>query len=228
MPRSTPTAAPPQSSFAPYDDHEDSPGRLTQAINSWLEQNEQRRFARWERKASRFQLDSWRSRPRQNLLLTAYFVGLALMLVSTITQLWWQATLLTFTIGSIMSTIAWTLLRITINSKDSAPTIALDEYEADVIHQWRTIAHNGITWGTLAIFTTIIFASVQMSVQGGDLFGIDAAHWMYTAGLSLGLLILIFGYLPAVGYVLTFGADSPISRPISSDANPTTPTYDLT
>lgn len=46
MPRSTPTAAPPQSSFAPYDDHEDSPGRLTQAINSWLEQNEQRRFAR--------------------------------------------------------------------------------------------------------------------------------------------------------------------------------------
>lgn len=145
------------------------------------------------------------------------------MLVSTITQLWWQTTLLTFAIGSIMSTIAWTLLRITINSKDSAPTIALDEYEADVIHQWRTIAHNGITWGTLAIFTTIILASVQMTVQGGDLFGIDAAHWMYTAGLSLGLLILIFGCLPAMGYVLTFGADSPIS----SDANPTTPTYDL-
>jgi len=45
--------------------------------------------------------------------------------------------LLAMSIAIVLSCIPWTILRISIDSKDSKPLASLDEYEAQILDQWR-------------------------------------------------------------------------------------------
>ena len=62
--------------------------------------------------------------------VSAIFLILALAISS-----YWA--LLGMSIAMVLSCIPWTILRVSIDSKDRKPLSSLDEYEAQVLDQWR-------------------------------------------------------------------------------------------
>lgn len=180
-------------------------------LKNWLDHREQRRTERWNRPQSANQLRSWRTVKRQRLLIRAYYLLLAVGLIFTILQLFTVWAQLAWVIIGIGICVIWTMLRITINAKDSAPIRVLDEYEIGVLDRWRRLAHPSMEWTLVIISSLMIWVSVSAMKNGESVLGIPTYRWLYTCGLLVTVTILAFASLPAVGYALTIGPDNPLA-----------------
>lgn len=150
-------------------------------------------------------LPNWRTPKRQRLLLTLYllcivgfFVASALSVVNAKAFFAWIAL-------SVLSSLLWTALRITIDVRDSAPDEVLDEYEADVLDFWRRRANNGLYISLYATALLLIAIGLSMGEPPTTtLLGLTAANWMYTLGMFAASAVMLFISLPTVGYIWTF------------------------
>lgn len=89
----------------------------------------------------------------------------------------------------------WTMLRLTIDSKDTAPARYLDEFETDTLLAARSRALNVTTGGLFVISMVLIFGS---SLELGD--GHKLAYTM--GGLGI-LTFLASAVIPASAMVRT-------------------------
>jgi hypothetical protein len=114
--------------------------------------------------------------------------------------------LLAMSIAIVLSCIPWTILRISIDSKDSKPLASLDEYEAQILDQWRRRAFK-LSTSLLFIggFATLLTGNWFL---GGGITGTIATKYLLGAGYYLLFSYFISATLPAVGYALTFNQNS--------------------
>ena len=106
----------------------------------------------------------------------------------------------------VLSCIPWTILRVSIDSKDRKPLSSLDEYEAQVLDQWRRKAFQ--------LSNAFLFAGGLVTLLvgnwflGGGITGIIGTKYLLGAGYFLLFSYFISATLPAVGYALTFNQNS--------------------
>ena len=114
--------------------------------------------------------------------------------------------LLAMSIAIVLSCIPWTILRISIDSKDSKPLASLDEYEAQILDQWPRRAFK--------LSTSLLFIGGLATLLtgnwflGGGITGTIATKYLLGAGYYLLFSYFISATLPAVGYALTFNQNS--------------------
>ena len=187
-----------------------------EAINRWAERWEASRVRRWHRNRERTAdyLTSWRNWPRQKALITVYFLCLFGFLVSNVTSFWWQGAL-HFTIPLVVVLcIAWTMLRVTIDSRDSAPEEVLDEYEIKIINRWTRLSWSLLIIVCLLMTWALIFGGTILGVKERDsstvptILSLTAGDFTYTLGFILVTTFLAITALPAIGYALHFGPRS--------------------
>ncbi|MCG7450838.1 hypothetical protein MHK12_10530 [Corynebacterium kefirresidentii] len=131
--------------------------------------------------------------------VSAIFLILALALSS-----YWA--LLAMSIAMVLSCIPWTILRVSIDSKDRKPLSSLDEYEAQVLDQWRRKAFQ---LSTALLFTGgLVTLLVGNWFLGGGITGTIGTKYLLGAGYYLLFSYFISATLPAVGYALTFNQNS--------------------
>lgn len=114
--------------------------------------------------------------------------------------------LFAMSIAIVLSCVPWTILRITIDSKDSKPLSILDEYEAQILDEWRRRAFK-LSTSLLFIggFATLLAGNWFL---GGGITGTIATKYLLGAGYYLLFSYFISATLPAVGYALTFNQNS--------------------
>lgn len=181
---------------------------FTTTLSTWATEREERKAERWRKRqeATAHMLPAWRTPQRRRLLLTLYFLSLALGVIVSIGQLFWTPLILGWILTTLGICVFWTMLRTTIDCKDDAPLEVLDEYEESVVNAWRKTSHdlmvifNTIFIGLLVFFTVSAFDKEQM-------FGYPPLWLIYTWSLLGILIMLTIASLPAVGYVMAFASD---------------------
>ena len=114
--------------------------------------------------------------------------------------------LLAMSVAMVLSCVPWTILRITIDSKDSKPLSFLDEYEAQVLDEWRRRAFKLSTFLLfVGGFATLLVGNWFL---GGGITGTIGTKYLLGAGYFLLFSFFISTTLPAVGYALTFNQNS--------------------
>ena len=114
--------------------------------------------------------------------------------------------LFAMSIAIVLSCIPWTILRISIDSKDTKSLASLDEYEAQTLDQWRRRAFK--------LSTSLLFVGGVATLLAGNWFlgggitGTIATKYLLGAGYYLLFSYFISATLPAVGYALTFNQNS--------------------
>lgn len=175
-------------------------------LTNWAQAHSAKKAERWEKRQAQTStmLQSWRTPQRQKLLISLYFANLALGLAVVIGQLFWPPLLLAWLLTTLFLIVIWTMLRITIDSKDDAPPEVLDEYEESVLNNWRRIAFNSLVWlGTIG-FGALVFFSVA-AIDSEEILGFKPMLLVYSGALIGLLIFLAIAALPAVGYAMTFG-----------------------
>lgn len=114
--------------------------------------------------------------------------------------------LLGMSITMVLSCIPWTILRVSIDSKDRKPLSSLDEYEAQVLDQWRRRAFK-LSTSLLFVggFATLLVGNWFL---GGGITGTIGTKYLLGAGYFLLFSFFISTTLPAVGYALTFNQNT--------------------
>lgn len=178
---------------------------LSKTLTTWATRRHQRRVEFWSKQQETMSssLTSWRTPARQRLLVTLYFASLAAGLLIAIGQLFWSPLLLGWILFTLFMMIAWTMLRITINAKDDAPSELLDEYEETVINSWRKISYSLIEkLFTLGLVFLVTFSALTTDTT--EVLGHSPMQIVFTVSL-IGLIgFLAIAALPAVGYAMTF------------------------
>ena len=121
--------------------------------------------------------------------------------------------LFAMSIAIVLSCIPWTILRITIDSKDSKPLSILDEYEAQILDEWRRRAFKLSTFLLfVGGFATLLmgngFLVENDGFLGGGTTGTIGTKYLLGAGYYLLFSYFISATLPAVGYALTFNQNT--------------------
>lgn len=150
-------------------------------------------------------LASWRTPGRTRALVAAYFLGIAASASSWILnllQVFGLGTYLAVYIGGIMvSMVAFSMLRCTIDAKDLAPPDQLDDYEREVMARWHDRSHRTFE-GALFIGG---MGFILVSTFFYEYF--HPAALGVSAGLYMIFTYLAVGTLPAVGFAATFNTD---------------------
>ena len=102
--------------------------------------------------------------------------------------------------------VPWTILRISIDSKDTKPLASLDEYEAQVLDHWRQKAFK-LSTSLLIGGSAAAFIS-NFGFLGADIFELNSTKFLLGVGYYLLFSYFISATLPAVGYALTFNQNS--------------------
>ena len=105
-----------------------------------------------------------------------------------------------------LSCVPWTILRISIDSKDTKPLASLDEYEAQVLDHWRQKAFK-LSTSLLIGGSAAAFIS-NFGFLGADIFELNSTKFLLGVGYYLLFSYFISATLPAVGYALTFNQNS--------------------
>ncbi|AIT60504.1 hypothetical protein [Corynebacterium doosanense] len=142
--------------------------------------------------------ERWRTPERTRALVIAYFFFLALSLLMEIGIflsfhfMWPLLVAMACAMGS------WTMLRNTIGAKDMAPRHARDDYENQVLDQWRSRA--------LTLLNALLIVGAVASILIGTIMGeqIRTAIFATATGIYLLFTYLAVSTLPAVGFALTF------------------------
>lgn len=150
-------------------------------------------------------VEKWRTPARTRALIVTYFTALFAGIGLEIGALWNVHLLWPAVAGLLVAMTAWTMLRNTIRSKDSAPREMLDDYENQVLDLWRSRA--------LSIISVMLFtggaAFILIAVGFADT--LEVGPFGAVAGLYLIFTYLAVTTLPAVGYALTF------NRPVDKE-----------
>lgn len=168
--------------------------------------HEEARARRWHRRQSHYgdMLRSWRHRTPTLRLIAAFYGCQAVALISAVIALWWTPAFLGCLAFLLLTCIPWTLLRLTIDTKDDAPESVLDEYERQVIASW-----NRITLRLLGYWAS--FCAGLLAFSGALDFpahlGVSPTRWNVVLGEIVLIGSLSLTSLPAVGYALTFNTD---------------------
>ncbi|WP_448854175.1 hypothetical protein [Corynebacterium frankenforstense] len=183
-------------------------------------ERERRRVERWRRRAERPpHFERFRNPRATRMLIAAYLGGMAVALAAMPVTLAVRhdygrdnvdsTFLVVYLVGMLVSCIAWTVLRCTIDIKDSAPDAALDEYEVEVLSRWRRIGFQALQWITLVV----AFAIAMIVGWIPDDFPFDTT--LLIAGVTMLLVVTVCSTLPAVGYALTFNTSAdPAPEPV--------------
>ncbi len=168
--------------------------------------HEEARARRWRRNQLRSgdMLRSWRHRTPTLRLIAALYGCQAVALISGVIALWWNPAFLGCLAFLLLTCIPWTLLRLTIDTKDDAPESVLDEYEQQVIASWNHLALRLL--GYWASFCAVLLAfSGAMDFPAH--LGVSPTGWNVVFGEIVLVSSLSLTSLPAVGYALTFNTD---------------------
>lgn len=160
---------------------------------------EERRIARWEKLVS--DSGSWRRwrRPGPTRgLIACYFSAVGLLPVALVATLFWSPAIWLYLAATVMMMVSWTLLRGAIDLKDSAPEEVLDEYERSVLATWRRRSQR--------LFSALLLAAGFAVMIIGTVFHerLTVIGLTVVCALTMFMIGLIAGSLPAVGYALTF------------------------
>lgn len=170
----------------------------TEKIRSW-------NYSYLRKKAPR--LEGWRTPGRTKALVAVYFAALAIAVITWLTlvfgliNVWW---FLGFYVGAIIaSMVAYSMLRMTIDAKDSAPSQELDDYEQEVLDEWRVKGHR--------LAQTTLFVGGFFFVFAGSFLidSVEPAVLIISAGLYMIFSYLVVGTLPVVGFAATFNQNCP-------------------
>lgn len=170
---------------------------LHDALDVTLGQDEYQ-ARRWHERRARTprRLASWRTPARQRILRIAYNLTLTLGLVTAIVCFFWPPVTFAWVLFTIAVFTIWTMMRATIDGKDTAPAAALDEYENQVLHRWHSLAFGAAT----TLFTALAVVMMILAVMNPD----NLRAYLYS--LSLLTLVTLFALvsLPVFGYSLAF------------------------
>lgn len=160
----------------------------------------ERRFEKVSERAEH-SLPSWRTPARRRLLIAANWASLAIMAVIAVAGYFWKPVILAWLPITVVLCVVWTMLRITIDSKDTAPVRYLDEFETATLLRARSRALNLVNGGLFVIAMVLIFGS---SLEIGD--GHRLAYMMG----GLGILTFLAGaVIPAAAMARTMEPESP-------------------
>ncbi|MCZ9295919.1 hypothetical protein [Corynebacterium yonathiae] len=145
--------------------------------------------------------------PTRGLIASMYgcvAVSAIFLLIALALSSYWA--LFAMSIAIVLSCVPWTILRISIDSKDTKPLTSLDEYEAQTLDQWRRRAFK-LSTSLLFVggFATLLTGNWFL---GGGITGTIATKYLLGAGYFLLFSYFISATLPAVGYALTFNQNS--------------------
>ncbi len=155
-------------------------------------------------------LHAWRTPTRTRALVVAYFLGLSVAIGSWIMMLLGIVGVWTYLIAYVgallVSMIAFTMLRCTIDAKDMAPLEELDGYEREIMAAWHDRSHRVFEIVLLiGGFAFIVASSFFHQYFHPSALGVSAGLFMLFTYLSVGTL-------PAVGFAATFN-DNPHDQP---------------
>lgn len=143
-------------------------------------------------------VERWRTPERTRSLVIAYFSFLSLSLLTEIGIFFSFHFMWPLFIFMTAAMVAWTMLRNTIGAKDMAPRQALDDYENQVLDQWRSRA--------LTLLNLLLAVGAAAALLIGLVLGDQIRTPIFATATAI---FLIFTYLavstlPAVGFALTF------------------------
>ena len=141
--------------------------------------------------------------PTRGLIASMYgcvAVSAIFLIIAQTFSAYWALFATSITIA--LSCIPWTILRISIDTKDTKPLAALDEYEAQVLDHWRQKAFK-LSTSLLIGGSAAAFIS-NFGFLGADIFELNSTKFLLGVGYYLLFSYFISATLPAVGYALTF------------------------
>ena len=145
--------------------------------------------------ATENRLPSWRTPARRRLLIRLNWATLAIMAAIAVAGYFWFPIIIAWLPMTVVICVVWTMLRVTIDSKDTAPARYLDELETATLLRGRSRALNLVTAGLFAISMILIFGS---SLELGD------GHRLAYAMGGLGILTFLAGaVIPAAAMART-------------------------
>lgn len=94
-------------------------------------------------------------------------------------------------LATLVSIISWTLLNITIDAVDGAPSSLLDEYERSRIESLRSITYRAFTWvGLTAVIGMVVLGTIIMTTDPG--WGKYVPYAFGVFGLPVYLALICF------------------------------------
>lgn len=175
-------------------------------MTTQLTPRQQRAYARWKRRQRASATYSARlARPRTTTALIATYAGsLAVAALSwlVITFAGGPSTpvLAIYLACMILSALSFTCIRISIGSRDTAPAVALDDYENEVLQRWRSRAFLAMSWALSLGGFAFAFLGPAFLDPASD----SPAHVAINAGLYMIFVHLATTTLPTVGYAAAF------------------------
>lgn len=134
-------------------------------------------------------LPSWHTPARRRLLVQLNWICIAIMAAIAVGGYFWLPIVIAWLPMTFAIITSWTMLRVSIDSKDVAPSRYLDEFEASTLLHARSRALSVTTGILFVIAIVLIFAS---SLQIGD--GHRLAYCM--GGLAI-LTFFVASIIPA-------------------------------
>lgn len=161
---------------------------------------------RYEKNVERTEvsLPGWRNAARRRLLVRLNWASLGIMAAIAVAGYFWFPIILVWLPMTVVICTVWTMLRVTIDSKDTAPARYLDEFETATLLEARSRALNLVSGGLFVISLVLIFGS---SLQLGD--GHRLAYMM--GGLGI-ILFLAGAVIPAAAMARTMNDDEVTGR----------------
>lgn len=145
-------------------------------------------------------LPSWRTPARRRLLVRLNWASLAIMAAIAVAGYFWFPIILAWLPMTVVICVVWTMLRITIDSKDTAPARYLDEFELATLLQARSQSLSLVTGGLFVISMVLIF---------GSSFEIGDGHRLAYVMGGLGILTFLAGaVIPAAAMTRTMPPES--------------------
>lgn len=144
-------------------------------------------------------LPSWRTPARRRLLVQLNWASLAIMAAIAVGGYFWLTVIIAWLPMTFVICVVWTMLRITIDSKDTAPARYLDEFETATLLRARSHALSLVTGALFVISMVLIFGSAS-ELGDGHRLG-------YLMG-GLGILTFLAGaVIPAAAMAKTMDPD---------------------
>lgn len=140
-------------------------------------------------------LQAWRTPERRRLLVRLNWASLAVMAAIALTGYFWLPAVIAWLPMTVVILTVWTMLRVTIDAKDTAPAGYLDEREINTLFEARSRALTLVTAGLFVISIVLIFgAGLQLG---------DGQRLAYVMG-CLGILTFLSGaVIPAAAMTHT-------------------------
>lgn len=148
-------------------------------------------------------LPSWRTPVRRRLLVRLNWASLAIMAAIAVAGYFWFPIILAWLPMTVVICVVWTMLRVSIDSKDTAPARYLDEFEMATLLQARSRALSLVTGGLFVISMVLIF---------GSSFEIGDGHRLAYLMGGLGIITFLAGaVIPAAAMSRAMdSADDPV------------------